>query len=211
MAREPDSTADQSWAYLAPGDLRAHDLPSQAARGFHRGRTEELLKRAADTIERLNRELAEIREAREGWKRERDRLESQLEEEKTRAGLLVGEAMLDAHKAAQALKAEAEADAAALRAEANALLEGAKDEAKQLVADARDEAERLVSAAGVECERLAAEAEQYKLLSADVQHRSVAFLRRAMEALGEPVSTSAASDDEEVAPFRKPDQQAAAD
>lgn len=210
MARKTDHTEDPSWAYLSPGDLRAHDLPSQAALGFHRGRTEELLQRAADTIERLNRDLAEIREAREGWKRERNRLESQLEEEKTRAGLLVGEAMLDAHKAAQALKAEAGSDAEALRAEANALLERAKDEAKRVIAEAHEEAAQLVAAAAAERERLAAEAEQYKLLSADVQHRSVAFLQRALKALGEPVAPSAAPD-EEIAPFRKPDQQAAAE
>ena len=93
MAGQPDRW-DESWAFLAPVDLRGHDLPSQAAFGFHRGRTQELLNRAADTIERLNSELVQMRETRETWKRERDRLEARVEEEKTRAELLVGEAML---------------------------------------------------------------------------------------------------------------------
>ena len=137
MARKPEQR-DESWAFLAPSDLREHDLPSQAALGFHRGRTEDLLQRAAATIERLNRDLAEIREARESWKRERDRLEALLEEEKTRAELLVGETMVDAHKASQALRAEAEAEAESVRAEAEALLEPAREEAKRLVAEARE-------------------------------------------------------------------------
>jgi len=184
MARKPDPSEDPSWAYLAPSDLREHDLPSQAALGFHRGRTEELLTRAADTIERLNRGLTEIREAREGWKRERDRLETRLEEEKTRAELLVGEAMLDAHKAAQALRAESEADAETARAEAEALLEQTRHEATRLVSEAREEADQRVAAARADCERLALQAEQYNRIAADVQHRSVEFLQRALEALG---------------------------
>lgn len=208
MVRKPDHTDDSSRAFLAPVDLRAHDLPVQAALGFHRGHTEELLNRAADTIERLNRELAEMREAREGWKRERDRLGVQLEEAKTRAELLVGEAMLDAHKASQALRAEAEADAEALRAEAEALLEPARDEADRLVAEAREQAKQLVSDAETERERLSSQAEQYRLLAADVQHRSAAFLQRALEALGvDPADRDAAGED--VRPFRSADQRAA--
>jgi cell division septum initiation protein DivIVA len=208
MARKPDPTEDPSWAYLAPRDLREHDLPSQAALGFHRGRTEELLRRAADTIERLNRDLTEIREAREGWKRERDRLETRLEEEKTRAELLVGEAMLDAHKATQALKAEAEADAETARAEAEALLEQARHEATRLVSEAREEANQLVTGARAECERLALQAEQYKLLAADVQHRSVEFLQRGLEALG-AIPAELEQTGEEVHPFRSADREAA--
>jgi len=196
---------DESWAFLAPVDLRGHDLPSQAALGFHRGRTQELLNRAADTIERLNSELAQMRETRETWKRERDRLEARVEEEKTRAELVVGEAMLDAHKAAQALRAEAEADAAALRAEANALLESARQEAQRLVAGARGRAAELVADAESESKRLAAEAEQYKLLAADVQRRSVGFLQRALEALSDGADSE--RPDDEVAPFRTADRQ----
>jgi cell division septum initiation protein DivIVA len=206
VARRPVQP-DGSWVFVAPLELRAHDLPSQAALGFHRGRTEELLNRAAATIERLSRDLAEIREARETWRRERDRLDEQLEEAKKRAELLVGEAMVDAHKAAQALKAEAEADAAEIRADADALLEPARDEAKRLVAEAHVQANQLIAAARAECERLAAEAEQYRLLAAGVQERSVAFLQRALEALGEGADSDAAGDG--VAPFRTPDWQAA--
>jgi colicin import membrane protein len=208
VAGKPGHAEDESWAFLAASDLRQHELPVQAALGFHRGRTEELLGRAAATIERLNRDLAELRQAREAWKRERDRLEARLQEEKTRAELLVGETMIDAHKAAQALRAEAEADAAALRAEAEALLEPAREEAKRLVTEAHAKAEELLSDAEAECERLAAQAEQYKLLAADVQHRSVESLQRALAALGADDADPEASK-EEVAPFRKPDQQAA--
>jgi cell division septum initiation protein DivIVA len=208
VARKTEHKKDESWAFLAAADLRAHDLPSQAALGFHRGSTEELLDRAADTIERLNRELAEIRQARESWKRERDRLEGQLEEEKTRAELLVGETMVDAHKAGQALKAEAEADAEALRAEAAALLEPARQEAARLGAEAHAQAQQLVTDAEAERERLAAEAEQYKLLAADVQHRSIEFLKRALDALGaDPADAEAAGED--VRPFRTGKREAA--
>jgi cell division septum initiation protein DivIVA len=206
VTHKADQHEDTSRAFLAPADLRQHDLPSQAALGFHRGRTDELLNRAADTIERLSRELAEIRQARENWKRERDRLEGQLEEAKTRAELLVGEAMLDAHKAGQALKAEAEAEADAIRAEAEALLEPARLEAQRLVAEAQERADRLVADAEAEVERLAAQAEQYKLLAADVQQRSVTFMQRALDALGGEDSASEAG--EEVTPFRSSDQQA---
>ncbi len=207
MAREPNR-ADDGSVYLIPSDLRQHDLPFQAARGFHRGRTEELLNRAADTIERLNRDLAEIRKARETWKRERERLEAQLEDEKKRAELLVGEAMLDAHKAAQALKAEAEADADGMRAEAEALLIPARQETKRLLAEARAEALQLLAEARAECERLAVEAEQYKLLAADVQHRSVDVLQRALETLGEELIAPEA-EVEEATPFREASRPAA--
>ncbi len=209
MAHKPDRSEDASWAFLAPLDLREHDLPSQAALGFHRGRTEELLSRAADTIERLNRELAVLRQERETWKRERDRLESRLEEEKTRAELLVGEAMLDAHKASRALKAEAAAEAVELRAQAEALLEPARQEAQRLVAEARATANQRVSDAEAEVERLSAQAEQYKLLAADVQQRSIEVLRRGLDTLGADPADSEASAGQEIAPFRKPDQRAA--
>jgi cell division septum initiation protein DivIVA len=200
---------DQSWAFLAPVDLREHDLPSQAALGFHRGSTQALLNRAADTIERLNRELAVLRQERETWKRERDRLERQLEEAKIRAELLVGEAMLDAHKASQALKAEAEAEAEALRAEAKALLAPARQVAQRLVAEAHTKANQLVSEAEAEVERLSGQAEQYKLLAADIQRRSIEVLRQGLGALGADPADSEASTGQEIAPFRKPDQQAA--
>jgi cell division septum initiation protein DivIVA len=207
MAGNPEHSGDASWAFLAPSDLREHDLPSQAALGFHRGVTEELLNRAADTIERLNRELAELRQARESWKRERERLELQLEEAKRQAELLVGEAMLDAHKAAQAMKAEAEAHAEDVRAEAERLLEPARQEAARLVAEARVQAEQLVSDSEAEVERLATQAEQYKLLAADVQQRSVEFLQRGLEALGADPAEEAAGDD--VRPFRSSEREAA--
>lgn len=205
MARKQGK--DSSWAFLAPSDLRAHDLPSQAALGFHRGSTEELLNRAADTIERLNRDLAEHRQAMEEWTREREGLQARLEEEKKRAELLVGEAMLDAHKAGQAIRTEAEAEAEALRSKAEALLEPARQQAERLVAEAREQAKVVVSEAEARCERLAADAEQHRLLAADVQERSIAFLRRALEALGE--HSGDAADEAAAAPFRNPDRQAA--
>jgi cell division septum initiation protein DivIVA len=204
MNREVDRN-DKSWPYLAPGDLRGHELPSQAALGFHRGRTEELLNRAADTIERLSREVVELQRAREADALTHERLEVSLEEESKRAELLVGEAMVDAHKAAQALKAEAEADAEATRAEAKALIELARQEAERLVAEARLEAKELVADATAESERLAVQAEQYKLLAADVQRRSVGVLKQALETLGEGARTDVSG--EEVAPFRTADQQ----
>ena len=210
MSHRRDHTDDPSWAYVAPIDLREHDLPVQAALGFHRGRTEELLRRAADTIERLNRELAEIRTARDRWRQERTRLEVDLEEEKTRAERLLGEAMLDAHKAGQALRTEAEAEAETLRAEAETVLDSAKQDAQRLATEAQLEAGKLVADAEAECERLAAQAEQYKLLAADVQRRSVGFLQRALEALGESAGEPDASGSE-VAPFRTGDRDAAAD
>ena len=210
MADKSDRTDDASWPFLAPSDLREHELPSQAALGFHRGRTEELLDRAADTIERLQRELLLAQEAREVDRLERSELKAQLEEAKTQAELLVGEAMLDAHKAGQTIRAEAEADAQALRTEAEALLEPAKQEADRLVAEAREQAQKLIADAEAERERLAAEAEQYKLLAADVQHRSIEFLQRGLQALGEEVANSDGGADEAApAPFRKPDRQAA--
>lgn len=208
MARKPDHSDDASRAYLAPSDLREPDLPSQAALGFHRGSTEELLNRAADTIERLQRELLLAQEAREVDRHERSELEAGLEEAQRRAELLVGEAMLDAHKATEMLKAEAEAEAKAMRDEAEALLTPARQEAERLVAEARVHAMQLVSDAERECERLAAQAEQYKLLAADVQRRSVGFLQHALDALGAGTADSAVPGDE-VAPFRKSDQRAA--
>jgi cell division septum initiation protein DivIVA len=208
VAGKPDRSDDASWAYLAPSDLREHDLPSQAALGFHRGSTEELLNRAADTIERLQRELLLAQEAMEVDRHERSELEAGLEEAKRRAELLVGEAMLDAHKATEILKAEAEVEAKAMRDEAEALLGRARQEAERLVAEARVHAMQLVSDAERECERLAAQAEQYKLLAADVQRRSVDFLQRALEALGTGTAGSAVAGDE-VAPFRTPDERAA--
>jgi cell division septum initiation protein DivIVA len=208
VARKPDQSNDASWAYLAPSDLREHDLPSQAALGFHRGSTEELLNRAADTIERLQRELLLAQEAREVDRQERSELEAGLEEAQRRAELLVGEAMLDAHKATQVLMAQAEAEAKAMRDEAEAILTPARQEAERLVAEARVHAMQLVSDAEGECERLAAQAEQYKLLAADVQRRSVDFLQRALEALGAGTADSAVAGDE-VAPFRTSDERAA--
>lgn len=183
MGRNPDQSDNSAREGLTPADLREHALPMQAARGFHRGRTEELLKRAADTIERLNRELVESRNAGETWKRERDELQGQLNEEKTRAELLVGEAMLDAHRAGQAIRAEAEAAAEMKRAEATALLEPAKQEAQRLVTEARAEANQRVTEAEAECVGLAAQAEQYKLLAAAVRSHSVEVLQRAVEVL----------------------------
>jgi cell division septum initiation protein DivIVA len=121
----------------------------------------------------------------------------------------VGEAMLDAHKAGQALKAEAEAEAEEVRAEAEALGESARQEAQRLVAEARAQANEIVSDAEAERQRLAAEAEQYKLLASDVHRRSIEFLRRGLEALGGDPADSDASPEEDVAPFRRPDQQAA--
>ncbi len=209
MARTPDSNPadDASRAFLAPVDLREHNLPSQAALGFHRGSTEELLSRAAATIERLQRELLLAQEAREVDRLERTGLKAQLEEATRRAELVVGEAMLDAHKAAQALRAEAEMDAAALRAEADRLLEPARQEAARLVAEAQAQALQLVSDAEAECERLSLQAEQYKLLAADVQRRSVDFLQRGLEALGaDPAGSEAAA--EEIRPFRSVDRRA---
>ena len=207
MPRNPVTPDDSSWAFLAPADLRQHDLPSQAALGFHRGSTEELLNRAAATIERLQRELLLAQEAREVDRLERSALEGRLEEAQKRAELLVGEAMLDAHKAAQALKAEAEAEAAKLRAEADALLEPARREAQQVVDEARAQAAGLVADAEAEVEKLAAQAEQYKLLAADVQRRSVEFLKHGLEALGaEPAAAEVAEDD--VRPFRSSDREA---
>jgi F0F1-type ATP synthase membrane subunit b/b' len=208
MPRNPTRPDDSSWAFLAPVDLREHDLPSQAALGFHRGLTEELLRRAADTIERLQRELLLAQEAREVDRLERSALESRLDEAQKQAELLVGQAMLDAHKAGQALKAEAEADAKALRAEAEGLLEPARREANQLLDDAREQAKQLIADAEAERERLAAEAEQYRLLAADVQRRTVEFLQRGLEALGaEPAAAEVADDD--VRPFRSTDGEAA--
>ena len=210
ISRRPDHGDDSSSAYLLAADLRAHHLPSQAARGFHRGSTEALLGRAADTIDRLNRELAEIRQTRENWRRERNRLEAQLDEAKSRAERVLGEAMVDAHKASQALRTEAETDAENRRAEAEALLERAREEATRLVDGSRAQAKQLLSAAEAECERSAAETEQYKLLAADVQHRSVTFLRRALAALGEDVPADPMVGDE-VAAFRSADREAAGD
>ena len=201
MADKHERAEDAAWAYLAPSDLREHDLPVQAALGFHRGCTEELLDRAAATIERLNRHLAEFSGATDTWKREREQLESRLEEEKRRAEHLVGEAMLDAHKAAQALRAEAEERAEAMRAEAEALLGPAREEAERLMTEARLEAAELVAEAKAERDRLAAEAEQYRLLAADVQRRSAGVLRRALEALGEEAAEPA-GETGEVTPFR---------
>jgi cell division septum initiation protein DivIVA len=210
MAREPEHPEDPSWAFLAPSDLREHDLPSQAALGFHRGSTEELLNRAADTIERLNRELLLAQEAREVDRLEQSELKARLEEAQKQAELLVGEAMLDAHKAGQSIKAEAEAEAEATRAEAKALLEPAEQEARRLLADAHEQAQQLVAEAGAERERLAAEAEQYRLLAADVQRRSIDFLRRGLEALGaDHADAEEAGDD--VRPFRSTEREAAAE
>jgi hypothetical protein len=209
MAGTSDHGNDQSWAFLAPVDLREHDLPSQAALGFHRGSTQELLNRAADTIERLIREVAELQRAREADALKHEGLEVSLEEERKRTELLVGEAMVDAHKAAQALKAEAEADAEVSRAGAEALIEPARQEAMRLVAEARLEAQELVADARAESERLAVQSEQYKLLAADVQRRSVGVLKQALEALGEGAETDASG--EEVAPFRTADQEKGAD
>lgn len=210
MSPQDDRTDDPARAFLAPVDLREHDLPAQAAFGFHRGRTEELLQRAADTIERLNRELAGAQEANGRCQQERQGLQDALDREKARAERVIGEAMIDAHKAGQALRAEAEAEAEKLRAEANALLEPAKQEAERLVAEAREQAEGIVAASRAEAERLASETEQYKLLAADVQSRAVAVLRRALEALGEG-SAAPADTTDETTPFRRPDPQAAAE
>lgn len=208
MTGEPNQTKDSSWAFLAPSDLRQHDLPSQAAFGFHRGSTEELLSRAAATIERLQGELLLAQEASEVDRQERSELEASLDEAQKRAELLVGEAMLQAHKAGQALKAEAEADAEKLRAEAEALLEPARQQAQQLLSEAQAQARQLISGAEAERDRLAAEAEQYRLLAADVQLRSVESLKRALEALGvEPAAAEVADDD--VRPFRGSNREAA--
>lgn len=210
MARKPNQRDDVSWTYLAPVDLREHDLPVQAALGFHRGRTEELLNRAADTIERLNRELVELREATRRMTDERTGLEHQITEEKARAERLVGEAILDAHKAAQALRAEAETEAETLRAEAEEVLVRARREENWLVAEARVRAQDLVADAEAECKRLATQAEQYRLLVADVHRRSESVLRTALEALREG-SPGPDLSGEEVAPFRKTGREAAAE
>jgi regulator of protease activity HflC (stomatin/prohibitin superfamily) len=131
-----------------------------------------------------------------------------LEEAKTRAERLVGEAMLDAHKAAQAMKAEAEEHAEQVRAEAERLLEPARQEAARLLAEARVKAEQLVSDSEAEVERLASQAEQYKLLAAEVQQRSVELLQHGLEALGaDPAEAEAAGDD--VRPFRRGEREAA--
>jgi hypothetical protein len=204
MAPEPDPKQDGAWAFLAPADLSQHDLPSQAALGFHRGRTEELLNRAAATIERLSRELAESQRGREDDALARERLEVSLEEERKRTELLVGEAMVDALKAAQAIKAEAEADAEKVRAGARAQIGEAQEEAKLLVSEARLEAKKLVAAARAEEELLEVQTEQYKLLAAEVQRRSVGVLQRALEALSEGADADTLED--ALAPSRALDQ-----
>jgi cell division septum initiation protein DivIVA len=103
--------------------------------------------------------------------------------------------------------AQAEAEAKAMRDEAEAILTPARQEAERLVAEARVHAMQIVSDAEGECERLAAQAEQYKLLAADVQRRSVDFLQRALEALGADTADSAVAGDG-AAPFRRSDQRA---
>lgn len=199
MAGPSDRTSESPWP-VTPIDLREHELPMQAALGFHRGRTEELLSRAANTIEQLTRELAELRAAKESWEQERELLEHRLEEETTRAERLVGEAMLDAHKAGQALRAEAEA-------EVEELLAPAKQEATRIVEEAREQARELLATAKAEREGLAAQAEQYKLLAAELQQRSVEVLQRALAALEEDFRPATARHDR-AEPFRSADSQA---
>ncbi len=203
MARKPGGGEDASFAYLAPRDLSAHELPSQAALGFHRGSTGAFLGWAAATIERLSGELAALQRAREEDALAHERWEVSLEEERKRAELLVGEALVDAHDAGQVLKAEAEVEAEKIRAEAKTQIGAAREEAKLLVSEARLEAKKQVADARAECERLGVQAEQYKLLTEDVQRRSIEVLKRGLEALGEQADSGGPGD--EVVPFRTPD------
>lgn len=200
MAHDPDRTTDSPEANNPSHYLRVHNLPSQAF-GLHRGRTEALLNWSADTIDRLDHELGKLSAAKQTWDSERKQLEHQLEEARTRAELLLGEAMIDAHKASKALKAEAQADARAIRAEAHALLEPARQEAKRLVVEAELQAKQIVSDADAERARLATESEQYKLLAADLHRRTVDVLQRAIATLEtDPADAEVVSDD--VRPFR---------
>ena len=67
--------------------------------------------------------------------------------------------------------------------------------------EARQQAKQLVSDAEAERDRLAGESEQYKLLAADLQRRSIEFLQRALETLGAaPADSEVVGED--VRPFR---------
>jgi cell division septum initiation protein DivIVA len=208
VLRRRDNTDDDAWGYRAHMNLREHDLPVRPF-GLSRRKTEALLDRAAYTIERLEHALTDYRTARDRWRQERTELQAELDELRTRAERLLGEAMIDAHKAGQVVRTEAEVEAETLRTEAEAVLEAARQDAQRLLAEARAEAEELVAEAEAGCERLAAQGEQYKLLAADVQRRAVLALQGALETLGDGPDVADASD--EVTPFRQEQHPAAAE
>ena len=103
-----------------------------------------------------------------------DRLEARVEEEKTRAESLVGEAMLDAHKATQASQSRGGGRRGSAQGRgACAARGGQAGGATARGQGARDRASEEVAEAVSESKRLAVEAEQDKLLATDVQRRSI--------------------------------------
>lgn len=162
MSFQPGRADNPSWSHVAPADLHEHHLPRQVMFGFHRGRTEELLKRAADTIARLTRQLAEARG------------EDLVQE---RAERLAGQALLDAHKLAKVLHAEAETELAA----------------------ARKEMERVAAAA----EQYRLLAADVRRRSIEALQRAIEELGESADA-AEPGSEPATADEVTPTPFRKP-------
>jgi hypothetical protein len=171
------------WGKVSPLDLRDPDLPTQIVLGFDRKWTTDLLGRAADTLEDQSRALAQLRAEREQWERERADLQRHLEEEAGRAERVLGEVMLDAHKAAEAVRSEAEYAASSVRAEVEGALASAGADAEAVVAEARRQAAELVHEAQQRRERLATEAERYRARVAEMREQVVTALRHALDEL----------------------------
>lgn len=178
---------------VTPAELRNPRL-SQQALGFHRGRTEELLGRAADALERLGAELVELRRERSGWEKERARLEARLELETERAERVLGQIMVEAHEAADAVRAEAQAEAETVRTQAQTFLAPVQAEAERLLEEARRQAAEIVAEAERERDRLEAAGDLARSLVDSIRRHTLATLRDAIarvDGLDEPVAPEA--------------------
>jgi cell division septum initiation protein DivIVA len=159
-------------------ELRDPDLPFQAFGGYARAETQELLGRAAAVLEQttanLQQEIAELTSTLE-------QAQKRPVDEAPRDALLeqaVGEVMVTAHRAVEAMRRETEEQSNALLADARAqaqtiveeaerqarLVDGARAQAEDALARAREEAQRVREDAQAKVGALEAEARRVHLV-----------------------------------------------
>jgi cell division septum initiation protein DivIVA len=155
--------------------LRDPDLPFQAIGGYSRAETNELLARAADALEEtdanLRRQISELTTTLES-------LREQLAEDSHKSPSMeqaVGEVMVTAHRAVEAIWREVDEEAkgvlADARAQARTLLEGAERQAKEVDA-ARAQAEEDLAKTRDDARRLSEDAES-KVAALEAEARRV--------------------------------------
>lgn len=125
---------------VTPAELRAAKLPLQPFGGYSRAETDQLLERAAGSLEEktssLEKQITELRVALDEARRQ---LADQAAREPASVEQAVGEVLVTAHRAAEVLRNEA-------NEEADNLLVDAREEARTIVAEAERQVEEIDAA-----------------------------------------------------------------